>query len=250
MSRTAEAREIVQRQTHYQWRRRFLRDWLLRPLGFTLIARPHVTGRDQIPPEGPTLLIMNHIAFVDPVIVSGVVTSRFVIPMSKIENFRHPIIGLVARLWGAIPVDRNRIDRRALQNSLDLLTAGHCLLVAPEGTRHHQLQPAKEGFTYLASRTGATVVPVGLENTDRVRGFPRRAVYVRFGAPFRFKVGGRAKIPRDEMYTMTQEAMYRLAALVNEERRGAYQDLSAATTATLEFLSSSGVAEGTPKATP
>ncbi len=236
-----QALDFVKRQPRFTWRRRFLRDWLLRPIGFRLIVRPTITGLEHVPIEGPTLLVMNHIGFVDPVVVLGAVKPRFVVPMSKIENLRNPVIGPLAQIWGSYPVDRDKVDRQALVTTLALLNAGHCVLIAPEGTRQTQMIQAKEGFTYTATKANAIIVPIGLESTDLVgknfKRLRRTHIDIRFGPAFRFKTNGRNRIPRDEMRHMTDEAMYQLAKLVNEERRGYYGDLSNATTTTLEFVS-------------
>ena len=231
---------IVKRQARYTLTRRIIRDVLLRLLGFRLLVKLHIAGSEHIPAEGPTLLVMNHIAFIDPVVVIGAASSRWVVPMSKIENFKTPFVGSINRLWGAYPVHRDKLDRQALQNTLDLLNAGHCILIAPEGTRQPKMIEAKEGFTYVATKTNAAIVPIGLEGThtfgkDQKR-LRRTHVDVRFGPAFRFKTEGRKRVPREEMQLMTQEAMYQLAMLVDEPRRGVYADLSAATTETLDFL--------------
>ncbi|MBI5930152.1 MAG: 1-acyl-sn-glycerol-3-phosphate acyltransferase [Chloroflexi bacterium] len=233
--------DIVQQQGRYGWRRKILRDGLLRPIGFHVIVRPTITGLEHVPASGPTLVVINHIGFPDPVVVAGAVTSRYVIPMSKIENFGASIPGLIAWLWGAYPVDRGKVDRQALENTIALLKAGYCILIAPEGTRQSTMVEVKEGFTYVAIKSGATIVPIGLEGTHLVGGNMRRLrrtpIEIRFGPAFRFKTEGRSHVPRPEMRQMTQEAMYQLAQLVNPERRGFYADLSQATTGTLEFVS-------------
>ncbi len=237
---TSPVPDIVRRQKRCNWRRRILRDWLLRPLGFRLIVKPRITGTEYIPSDGPTLLVMNHIGFPDPIVVMGAVTNRFVVPMSKVENLRNLFVGTLARLWGVYSVDRHNFDRKALTNTIDLLNAGHCILIAPEGTRQPQMIEVKEGFTYVATKTNAAIVPIGLEYTDKVsrnmKRLRRTRIEIRFGPAFRFKTGDQPRIPREIMRQMTDEAMYQLAQLVNPERRGYYHDLSNATTETLEFL--------------
>lgn len=232
--------EFVAKQDRYTWRRRFLRDALLRPIGFHVLVKPTITGREHIPTTGPTLLVMNHIGFPDPFVVAGAVINRWVVPMSKIENFKHPIAGPLARLWGVYPVDREKVDRRALDYTLKLLDAGHCVLIAPEGTRQPSMIQVKEGFTYVATKANAMVVPIGLEHTDKVgknlKKLRRTPIEVRFGPAFRFKANNQSRLDRETMHHMTTEAMYQLAQLVNEERRGFYHDLSQATTETLEFV--------------
>lgn len=234
------ASAIVQKQPQYTLMRRILRDVLLRPIGFNVLLKPTVVGAHNVPQNGPTLLIMNHIGFIDPVVVLGVITSRWVIPMSKVENFQSLGIGQLARWWGAYPVDRSRLDRNALKNTVDLLNAGHCVLIAPEGTRQSAMIEAKSGFTYVATKTNAAVVPIGLVDTDtffdNLKQGRRTDIEIRFGQPFTFKHDPRKRVPRAQLELMTQEAMYQIAQLVEPHRRGIYADLSRATTETLNLL--------------
>jgi 1-acyl-sn-glycerol-3-phosphate acyltransferase len=125
------------------------------------------------------------------------------------------------------------MDREALMRSLAVLAAGEMLLVAPEGTRHTAIRDVKEGVAYLAYKSGAPIIPVAVQGTP---GFPtlsrarwkKGGAVVNFGPSFRLKpVTGR--LPRAALRQMTDEAMYRLAALLPEERRGIYADLSKAT---------------------
>ncbi|HMM26898.1 MAG: lysophospholipid acyltransferase family protein [Chloroflexota bacterium] len=234
------AHEVVFHQDRIDRRRKFLRDILLRRIGFGLLVKVCAFDVERVPSEGPLLVVMNHIAAIDPFVVTGAIQNRYVVPMSKVENTRHPIIGLMARAWGAYPVRRGEVDRRAIASTLELMHQGRAILLAPEGTRHPALQEAKHGMAYLATKGDAAVLPVGVEGTDR---FPatllrlkRTPVTVRFGIPFRFRTNGVARVARDDLHAMTQEAMYQLAALLPEARRGAYHDLAQATTQYLEFL--------------
>jgi len=233
------AHPIVQHQERFNLRRRFFRDVLLRTIGFGLLVKPHIEGRDLIPTSGPTVLIMNHIGAIDPFVVLAAVRSRFVVPMSKGENYDHPIVGLMARSWGAYPVRRGEIDRQALASTLALLNEGWAVLIAPEGTRHSSLSEAKEGMVYVATKTDAWIVPVGLDGTDQFPGSLKRLrrapITIRFGRAFRLRTAGRARIPRGELHQMTRETMVQLAALLPEHRRGFYRDLEQMTTDYLDF---------------
>jgi len=234
------AHDVVFHQDRLDRRRKFLRDVLLRRIGFGLLVKVTAFDTERIPSEGPLLVVMNHIAAIDPFVVTGAIQNRYVVPMSKVENTRHPIIGLMARAWGAYPVRRGEVDRRAIASTLELMRQGRAILLAPEGTRHPVLQEAKHGMAYLATKGNAAVLPVGVEGTDR---FPatllhlkRTPVTVHFGTPFRFRTNGAARVARDDLHAMTQEAMYQLAALLPQARRGAYHDLTQATTHYLEFF--------------
>lgn len=243
MALTSAERKRSERQgyIHTRWRarRRFLR-FLMKIIAFTfLINLEQVEGLENIPKNGPALLFFNHIAFVDPIVMVYVVP-RDIVPLAKIEVYDYPFIGVFPRMWGVIPVRRDEVDRRAVQRALEVLRAGEIMLVAPEGTRNTSLQPGKEGLAYLASRSGAPMVPVMIEGTPAFPAlrFSRRwreaGVRIRFGRPFRYhselrRAGG------DQLRKMVDEAMYMLASMLPESRRGVYSDLSKATRETLEM---------------
>lgn len=226
--------------SRYQNRRRFLR-FLIRWIGFTVLVKlESVTGLENVPAQGPAILMINHIAFVDPIVVLHLVP-RNIVPMAKVEVFDYPLINIFPRIWGVIPVRREEFDRRAIQGALDVLAAGEIILVAPEAHRGPALKQAKEGIAYLATRSNALVVPVAIDGTE---GFPTLpftkrwkgpGAQVRFGKPFRFRSSG-SRPDREDLTQMTQEAMYYLASLLPEHRRGVYADLSQATQETLDWL--------------
>jgi 1-acyl-sn-glycerol-3-phosphate acyltransferase len=220
-------------------RRRVLR-WLLDNIGFRFLAKlERVEGLEYLPGRGPAILMMNHIAFIDPVVVLGSMP-RNIVPMAKAEVFRYPLWGIFPWIWHVIPVHRGDIDRRALRSAFDVLAAGEVLLIAPEGTRNTELRRGKEGVAYIGYRSGAPIIPVAVGGTS---GFPtlnperwrKPGGVVRLGKPFRFKPGPR-RLRRELLRQMTDEAMYVLARMLPEERRGVYADLENATQETIEFL--------------
>jgi 1-acyl-sn-glycerol-3-phosphate acyltransferase len=224
----------------FEARRRFLR-FLLRTIAFPLLVKlDRVDGLDQIPASGSGILLINHIAFVDPIVVIHVMP-RNIVPLAKIEVYDYPVIGIFPRIWGVIPVRRDEVDRRAIQSALGVLGAGEIILVAPEGTRGPELQRGKEGVAYLASRSGAPVIPVGIEGTPGYPAlrFSRRwsqgGVQVTFGRPFRFHPELK-RANGEQLRQMADEAMYILAAQLPEHRRGVYSDLSRATQDTIYWL--------------
>ncbi len=231
---------VVQNQERYSLRRRLLRDFLLRPVGFGLLIKPYIEGRELIPASGPTIFIMNHIGAIDPFVAVGAVRSRYMVPMSKIENYSNPVITFMANAWGVFPVRRGEADRQALASTLWLLEQGHAVLIAPEGTRNPSLIEAKEGMTYIATKANAIISPIGLDGTDRfpddLKRLRRAPVTVRFGRPFRIKTGDRRRIPREDMAQMTREIMWQLAALLPAHRRGIYNNLDQMTTDYVDFL--------------
>jgi 1-acyl-sn-glycerol-3-phosphate acyltransferase len=242
MTLTTSVQEYIAMQPRLAWRRRLLRG-LIRFLA-RLLTRTEFRGVDNIPDSGGTILMMNHISLLDPILCMGAVERRFVVPMTKIENVRNPLLAPFIRMWGAYSVHRGEIDRAALTNSIELIRSGQLILIAPEGTRQrYGLSRPKEGMTYVATKADAIIVPAAISGALHwQREFftlQRPRIIVNFGRPFKFKTQGRARIPREELAAMTDEAMYQLAnAVVDDTMRGVYSDLNKATTEHIEFVKS------------
>jgi 1-acyl-sn-glycerol-3-phosphate acyltransferase len=223
----------------YEFRRNFCQ-FLLRQIAFRILARiENVEGLDNFPETGPGILMINHIAFVDPIVVLGVLP-RNIIPMAKIEAFHYPVVGIFPHIWSAIAVRREEIDREAVRNALRVLEAGEVILLAPEGTRNPSLRQGREGVAYLGQKSGAPIIPVAITGT---KGYPtinptrwkEGGAKFKIGVPFRFKsLKEKRSLPL--LRKMTDEAMYVLSSMLPEELRGEYSDLSLATTDTIEFI--------------
>lgn len=241
MTAQLSVEDYIARQPRMAWRRQLLRG-LLRTVGFSLLCKVDARGIENIPRSGPTILMMNHISAIDPIVTMAVVTHRYVIPMTKIENARSPVLGFFVRWWGAYTVNRDEVDRSALMNSIELLKSGQLILIAPEGTRNpHGLSEAKDGLAYIATKADAVIVPTAVHGAvgfkTRWQHFQRAFAGITFGRPFRFRTDGRTRIPRDELRLMTQEAMYQLAlTLPDPTLRGAYSDTALATTDHIHFI--------------
>jgi 1-acyl-sn-glycerol-3-phosphate acyltransferase len=241
MSLSSSVQHYVAQQPRLAWRRTALRTFI-RTLGFKVLWRVEVTGAENVPDSGPTIIMMNHISALDPILVMGAVTNRFVVPMTKIENAQNWFFGLFVWWWGSYTVNRNEIDRKALVNSIELVKHGQMILIAPEGTRHPEgLAEAKDGLAFIATKANAVIVPTAISGAvgwkESMLRFRRPRINVNFGRPFRFKTNGRERIPRDELAAMSHEAMYQLALAVKDEtRRGFYSITSKATAEHLEFV--------------
>ena len=226
-------------------RRNFLR-FLIKHIGFNLLAKLNrLEGIENVHAEWPAILMINHIAFIDSIVVLHVVP-RNIVPLAKIEVYEYPGIGIFPKMWGVIPVRREEVDRRAITQVIQVLRAGEIVLVAPEGTRGTALQEGKVGVAYLASRSGAPVVPVAIQGTP---GFPALrftaswrgpGATVRFGKPFRYRPELR-HASRGQLRSMTDEAMYILASLLPPGQRGVYADLSKATQETIQWVEASAI---------
>lgn len=208
-------------------------------IAFKLLLNLEVVGLENVPLEGPLILMINHTSLIDPAMAGGVMP-REIVAMSKIENFGDPILGIIVRLYGAFPVRRGEVDLQATRRALEVLHNSEVLLMAPEGTRSEEcrLQPGHDGMTFLALRANAPVLPMAITGVKDVgsnlKGLRRTNVKVVIGKPFRFQ-SGEERVRRDVLHQMTEEAMYQLAAILPPEYQGVYSDLDSATTRLLAF---------------
>jgi len=199
------------------------------------ITRVRVEGDlGAIPREGPVILAANHISNADPVLVGAWLTPRLarrIHWLGKKEMFDWPIVGFVARNGGIVPVDRGAADVDAFRMASRVLEAGEVLMVFPEGTRSPtaELQPPKDGLAMLALRSGATIVPIGISNTDRFwpkgRPIPRPGGHVtmRVGEPFKIADLLPPELDRKSAKRLaTTLVMRRIAALLDPRHRGPY----------------------------
>ncbi len=245
MSARVEVQAFLQRQDSawLNWRRRVFRA-LIRLIAFNF-NRLTVSGAENIPASGPLIMMINHTSGLDPGLIMALTTSRFVIPMTKIENTYFFLGRVAVWWWDCYTVRRGEIDRQALATSIELLRDGQCILIAPEGTRQRQggLARPKEGLAWIATKADAIILPCAISGA---RGWNRKwlrlqrpDIHLRFGRPFRFRTDGSRRVSRERLQEMTDEAMYQLsAALVDPELRGVYSDLEQATGNTLEFVGS------------
>ncbi len=173
-----------------------------------IILRTRIIGVENIPAEGPVVIMSNHISLLDPPLI-GAAIPRKVHYMAKEELFKNPLIAWVLKQLGAFPVKRGSGDTKAFKQALRILRSGGVLGVFPEGTRHPEGKLGKPhgGSAAIALRGGARIVPAAVKNI-KTRGRP----VVIFGKPLDISREGR--ISREERYEIAEEIMAEIASLL------------------------------------
>lgn len=175
----------------------FLKSFLT-PL-LMLLFRPKVTGLRQVPTNGGVIIASNHLSFSDSIFMPLVVP-RKVTFLAKSEYFTSPgIKGFIKKLTfialGQVPIDRagGRRSEAAILTGLELLKAGDCIGIYPEGTRSPdgRLYKGRTGIARMAIESGCPIVPVAMFNTAEIQPtgqvVPKvRRVEMVFGEPLYF----------------------------------------------------------------
>jgi 1-acyl-sn-glycerol-3-phosphate acyltransferase len=183
------------------------------------LADFRIEGLERVPRQGPLIVASNHLHFCDPPILGGMLP-RYVRFMAKQEAFAFPWGVLFTTAYGAFPVNRGQLDRRALRNAERILASGGCVGMFPEGHRSHGkgLLPGFDGVALVARRTAAPILPIGLTGTEAVfKSRPRWPIIMRVGEPFQARSG----CPLAEA---TREMMCAIAQLLPARYRGVYAE--------------------------
>src|SRR5881628_2015874 len=154
---------------------------MIRLLLWLFYRRIDVVGRERIPPDGGVIVAANHHnSVVDAMLIIATVP-RAVTVLANAPLFRHPLVGPLLRMLGAVPVNRRleagddpRRNEGMFTAAIDALRAGGVVLIFPEGRT--QPQPI-----LLPLRTGAARLALGLE---RAAGGPHRVTLLPVGIVF------------------------------------------------------------------
>jgi 1-acyl-sn-glycerol-3-phosphate acyltransferase len=191
-------------------------------------GRVEITGVENVPLTGAVVVAANHQSNADPALMV-LAMRRPLWFMAKRGIFRSFPVSYLLRKLHAFPVDRDGRDVDAVRWALEQLKQDRMVLIFPEATRRPGgLGKGTDGLTYLAARSRATIVPVGITGTERIKGFGRVAfpfchMQVRIGEPFHLRaIDGR--IPHEALSAMTDTVMERIAVLLPPKYRGVYAD--------------------------
>ena len=169
---------------------------ILKP-SLKLWFRWHIEGLEKIPKQGPAILAVNHIAYLDPFAAAYVVDSAKRRPrfLAKSELFQDKRIAWILRGAKQIEVRRGtEAAPMALDKAFEALKDGEVVVIFPEGTitTNQDLSPmeARTGIARLALGSGVPVIPVGVWGTANIWGkgyakrwWPRQDLCVRLGDP-------------------------------------------------------------------
>ncbi len=138
--------------------------WLLRHT----LYRVHAYGTENIPANGPVLLVSNHVSHIDALLVLAA-QQRQVRFLIWAPYLGVPFLRWILRLAKVIPVDSGSGPRaivQSLRTAAEALAKGDVVCIFAEGgiSRTGFLLPFQRGFEQIVKRTPVPIVPVCLDH--------------------------------------------------------------------------------------
>jgi acyl-[acyl-carrier-protein]-phospholipid O-acyltransferase/long-chain-fatty-acid--[acyl-carrier-protein] ligase len=182
-------------------------------------------GKENVPAEGPVLLVSNHVSYIDAVLIA-MANDRLVRFLMLRQFYELPVVHYLFKAMGCIPVSSSDGPKelvRSFQRAREFMLSGEAVCIFAEGgiTRHGQMQKFKKGFERMVDGVEVPIVPVHL---DEVWGsifsfsegkalfkWPKRIPYkvtVSFGKP----------LPPTATAFEVRQAILQLAATAFEKR--------------------------------
>ena len=132
-----------------------------------------VEGLENIPTEGPFVVVPNHSSYFDHFVVEFLLHAVRGTPtwfLTKQESFEKPLHRVWTEAWYGIPVNRDTPTPGTLRHIQRILAEGESLCVYPEGTRGDggTLLPFKAGAFRFALTGAVPVVPMGMVGANKV----------------------------------------------------------------------------------
>ena len=187
-----------------------------------------IADRDKIPERGPLFIAVNHQNALVDSLITGWVVRRRVTMTAKATLTKNPLVALLFRLLGVVPLrrssDETNSGRAALSRTrnenafreiLHVLDGEGSILIFPEGKSHNEpgLEPLKSGLARLAlsarderSIGGVMILPLGLVFEDKSR--PGSIVGVNVGDAIAMD-----EWPNSDRIALTEEIARRLRSV-------------------------------------
>ena len=124
-------------------------------------------GEENVPVEGPVLLVANHVSFVDAILIA-MANQRLVRFLMLRAYYELPVAGWFFRAMGCIPVssgDGPKALVASFKRAREYMMSGQAVCIFAEGeiSRHGQMQRFKRGFENMVHGVEVPIVPVHLD---------------------------------------------------------------------------------------
>jgi 1-acyl-sn-glycerol-3-phosphate acyltransferase len=176
-----------------------------------------VYGRENIPTDGPVLLICNHQSYLDPPLC-GMAIKRPCGFMARDGLFKIPIIGPFITSVNSIPIysDNGGGNLKTFKSLINRLKQNNLVVIYPEGSRCYDgtITKFQNGFELIARKSKATIIPMAIEGAYKA--LPRGKAYINIGQEIKIAYGhpippeSIKQMPREDFVTHIETAVKNL----------------------------------------
>ena len=130
-----------------------------------ILCHLDIKGRRNFPRAGPLLVVGNHSAVMETVLL--VVQTPWPVEMlGSIDVPHEKVTDIVSRFYGYIPIHRGRPERASMRQALDVLRQGGILGIFPEGGIWDAgAMRAQSGVAWLSYHSQSPILPIGFSET-------------------------------------------------------------------------------------
>ena len=194
----------------------------------SVLLKPKIYGRKNIPQNGPYIVAINHFHIFDPALVVYAIRKPISFLAASDQDIDWQVL-IAGKLYGFIPTNRQKLAPSTIKKAIQALQKGDILGIFPEATTGPVLRRPKKGVTYLSLKSGCKILPmgiVGLEEDIWSQWFKgvRPQVAVKIGKPFSIS----SSLPKDrserqnKLSDIGDDIMHKIATLLPNKYRGEY----------------------------
>ena len=194
----------------------------------SVLLKPKIYGRKNIPQNGPYIVAINHFHIFDPALVAYAIRKPISFLAASDQDIDWQVL-IAGKLYGFIPTNRQKLAPSTIKKAIQALQKGDILGIFPEATTGPVLRRPKKGVTYLSLKSGCKILPMGIIGLEEdiwsqwLKGV-RPQVTVKIGKPFSIS----SSLPKDrnerqnKISDIGDEIMHKIATLLPKKYRGEY----------------------------
>ena len=197
-----------------------------------LLTNYRIEGKENLPKNGPLLIVGNHFSFLDT--ISPIRVTKY--SLEFIGDAEMPmaptIVKIFPRLWGTLRIMQGTANLEAIRAAEAILEQNGVLAIFPEGHVHKApLGNPLPGAAFLALRLGVPIIPIGTYSEDDwdifgiiTQKHRRARIVTRIGKPFGpLASADPNSVPgREDVRRAGQQIMEQIAKMLPESARGPY----------------------------
>ncbi|MDO5015031.1 MAG: lysophospholipid acyltransferase family protein [Clostridia bacterium] len=182
----------------------------------------------------PIIFICNHLSNFDAVALNRVLSVKNPYYVSGIKLSKNKKTNFVLDFFKTIKIKPESVDIQAIKKIIEVVKNGDNVVIFPEGTRSRTkaLIEGKRGTAYVAIKTNATIIPIGITGTEKVLPINDNdmgaeklhcgKIKIKFGKPYKIPKKNPDISKKQFEAEITDYMMNSIAELLPEEYRGFY----------------------------